>query len=106
METYTFEAGSNWHHAIRVRMNELYLDYDEFKQWGKSTFVIHMWSDADYDNVELLVAQIQETQKQRAQARTARKAAAKAAEEAKKLAKENFFRKITFRKPLTQLPKG
>lgn len=107
METYTFTATSNWNHAIRVRLAELDLEYDEFKQWGKSTYVLRMWDDQDFDNVVLLVAEIKVTMRERAQKRAVRRAREKAAEkakaEAKALAKENFFRKITFRKPLTKL---
>jgi hypothetical protein len=106
METYTFEAGSNWNHAIKVRLNELYLDYDEFPERGKSTFVIRMWSDQDFEHVELLVEQIELTMKERAQARAAWKAQVEAKQKAQRLARANFFRKLTFRKTLTTLPQG
>lgn len=102
--TYTIEAGKYWRHEILVRLHELELRFTEIPNGRKSTFVIHLRNRRDEEAADLLQQQITDTLAERHLAAAKRKAKKKAEEEAQKLATTNFFRKLTFRKPLTALP--
>lgn len=104
--TYTLEVGKHWRHAIIVRLHELNLRFSEVPNGRKSTIIVHLRNQQDEDAADLLEQQIADTLAERHLARARRKAKKQAAEEAQKLANTNFFRKLTFRKPLTELPKN
>jgi hypothetical protein len=102
--TYTIEAGRHWRHVILVRLHELELRFTEIPNGRKSTFVVHLRNERDEEAADVLQQQITDTLAERHLASARRKAKQQAAEEAQKLATKNFFRKLTFRKPLTALP--
>lgn len=102
--TYTIEAGKRWRHAILVRLCELELRFTEIPNGRKSTFVVHLRNKKDEEAADLLEQQIADTLAERHLASARRKAKQQAAEDAQKLATINFFRRLSFRKPLTVLP--
>lgn len=99
METQTFTAGAAVRHRMRVWIAELDLDAQEIKGRLRSEFVVRIHNEDD----ELGVAALEDKIVDVLANRLRREMLIKAAEDAAKLKKVNFWRKATFRKPLTRL---
>ena len=99
METQTITAGAAVRRFMRVWLAELGLEAEEFKGVFESSFVVKIRTTQDRDAYRALEDHIADIQARRLQ----RELRVKAAEDAAKLKKVNFWRKATFRKPLTRL---
>lgn len=99
METQTFTAGAAVRHRMRVWIAELDLDAQEFKTGIRSEFVVRIRNEDDVLGVAALEDKIADVLADRLR----RAMLIKAEEDAAKLKKVNFWRKATFRKPLTRL---
>lgn len=105
MATIDFEAGKLWRNAILVRLAQLELKVTEIPlSRTKSTYVISYHTAEEARRVNLFLEQVEDTLQERAAEKAARRRKQKAKEDAEKLASINFFRKVTFRKPLDKLP--
>lgn len=97
--TYTFTAGAAVRRHMRVWIAELQLDAKEFKGTFESSFVVTTRTERD----EEAVAALEEHVNDIIARRVLRELREQQAEDAKKLKKVNFWRKATFRKPLSRL---
>lgn len=103
MESYTFTVGAAHRRDFMIRLDELGLPYKEHRALTKSTIVIQTFTveheDAYYRfalDVSTFVLRLNALKEQR----KLRELEALRDEQLKKLARKNFFRKLTFRKPL------
>lgn len=99
-KTHTFTAGAAVRRHMRAWIAELQLDAEEFKGVFDSTFVVKTYTARDERAVEILSDHVNDI----IAARVLRELREKAIEDAKELKKKNFWRALTFRKPLVRLP--
>lgn len=105
MATFELEVGKHWRKAILLRLAQLELKVTEIPMsHTKSTFVISYNTTTEKKNAQLILAEIAETKRQMAEERRQKAIWVKKQEARDKLNNINLFRRLTFRKPLNELP--
>lgn len=106
MSTYTYTFGSAYRRDFMIRLDELDLPYTEHRTMFDSTVIIktHTVAQEDaYYGFELEFADFQRRLEDAKRQATRRRLEILRQEQAKKLARKNLFRKLTFRKPVQSL---
>jgi hypothetical protein len=104
MSTATFTAGLLRTRQMRLWMAQLGLRYTEVKGVMETAFVVSVWNDEDRRAVQRLSNHVAKLKRQEAWEEFQEHRAEVNRLNAKKLKKLNFRRKMTFRKPLRELP--
>lgn len=105
MATFELEVGKHWRNTILIRLAQLELKVTEIPMsHTKSTFVIPCNTLAEKKNAQIILAEIAETKRQIDEERRQKAAWTKKQEAQDKLNNINLFRRLTFRKPLAELP--
>lgn len=103
VETYTYTIGSAYRRDIMIRLDQLGVPYTEHRTMFNSTIIVKTRTLAQgnaYYVFELEFAEWQRRLKDAKRQAEKRRLEVLRQEEAKKLARKNRFRKLTFRKPI------
>lgn len=103
MKTYTYTIGSAYRRDIMIRLDQLGVPYTEHRTMFNSTIIVKTRTLAQEDayyTFEIEFASFQRRLKDAKRKAEQRRLEVLRQEEAKKLARKNRFRKLTFRKPI------
>lgn len=106
MASYTYTFGAAFRRDFMIRLDELDLPYTEHRTMFDSTVIIKTHTIAQEDSYytfEIEFADFQRRLKDSQREAARRRQEILRQEEAKKLARKNRFRRLTFRKPLQSL---
>ena len=103
MNSYTFNVGAAYRRQFMIRLDELGLPYKEHRTLVSSTIIVQTYTERQEDafyrfsmDVSTFVLRLNAVKQQR----KLEEMKAERAKKLKKQARKNFFRKMTFRKPL------
>ena len=106
MTSYTYTFGAAVRRDFMIRLDELDLPYTEHRTMFESTVIVRTRTVAQKDayyEFELECADFQRRLKDSQRRAANRRQEVLRQEQAKKLARKNRFRRLTFRKPLQSL---
>lgn len=103
MKTYTYTIGSAYRRDIMIRLDQLGIPYTEHRTMFNSTIIVKTRTLAQSDAYYVFEREFAEWQRRLRKAKRQaeqRRLEILRKEEAKKLARKNLFRRLTFRKPI------
>lgn len=104
MAVATFTAGALRAKSMRVTLMQLELPFSEVSGFLETTFIVYLRTAQHRINAEMVRHWIIREQREAQWEAFAAKRAELKKINAKKLKKVNFWRRVTFRKPLDRLP--